>query len=98
MRLNGINFNDLGETLTHLLDLTKTRSAKMNKLTELFVDHLKRSPAREAVEQLVEDLQAAKGEQGTQVAVYNYTGSIHREFMVFMATCDVQAAALRLQD
>jgi len=71
----------------------------MNKLTELFVEHCQRkSTALEAVEQLVEDLNRGTDEQGTQLAVYRYTDSIHKEFMAWIATFDLQAAARKLQE
>jgi hypothetical protein len=72
----------------------------MNKLTELFVEHCQRkSIALEAVEQLVEDLHKIDETDalGAQLAVFRYTGTIHREFMAWIATFDLQAAALKLQ-
>ena len=71
----------------------------MNKLTELFVDHLRRkSSAGEAVEQFVENLNKADDTQGAQMAAFKYMDAIQRELTAWIATVDLQAAALKLQE
>lgn len=71
----------------------------MNEVTQLFVRHLERSPAVEAVEELVAALEAGGGDiQDVQVATYRYMSAIQQELLKFVATINVTEAAINLQD
>jgi hypothetical protein len=70
----------------------------MNAVTELFVQHLQRSPALDDVETWVADLAADNDIQSVQAATLKYMVAINRELLHFIATIDVAAAAVTLQE
>jgi hypothetical protein len=71
----------------------------MNELTQLFVKHLEHSPAVEDVEAFVAALEVADDNlQAIQVASFRYMAAIQRELFAFVATVDVQAAAVAFQE
>lgn len=70
----------------------------MNAVTKLFVEHLCRSPALEAVEEWVAELACDESPEGIKAATFRYMAAIQRELLSFMASVDVVEAAIRLQE
>jgi trans-2-enoyl-CoA reductase len=70
----------------------------MNKITELFVDHLRHSSALEDVEAWVQALEKCdESPEGTKAATFTYMAAIQRELLVFVGTIDIAGAAVQLQ-
>ena len=71
----------------------------MNAITELFVEHLRRSPALDAVEEWVSSLEACdEAPEGTKEASFRYMAAVQKELLAFMGTVDLVAAAVKLQE
>ncbi len=71
----------------------------MNAVTELFLNHLKHSPAVGAANQFAADLQNCEGDpQGIMAATFQYMRAIQQELTTFIQQVDVVSAAIRLQD
>lgn len=72
----------------------------MNKITELFLDHLKhRRAAGEAISTWIYELdQCNEAPGGTKVAIIELMAAMHQELLVFMGSVDLATATLRFQD